>query len=75
MMTTQNGAEDTVHIQYNDDPEHHLIIKEIKDAEVVIEKRLEEERLALKTENRKLAHQCGGRAATLGLEPGFDFGS
>ena len=37
--------------------------------------RLEEERLALKTENRKLAHQCGGRAARLGLEPGFDFGS
>ena len=33
--------------------------------------RLEEERLALKTENRKLAHQCGGRAARLGLEPGF----
>ena len=37
--------------------------------------RLEEERLALKTENRKLAHQCGGRATRLGLEPGFDFGS
>ena len=37
--------------------------------------RLEEERLALKTENRKLAHQCGGKAARLGLEPGFDFGS
>ena len=33
--------------------------------------RLEEERLALKTENRKLAHQCGGRAARLGLEPGL----
>ena len=32
---------------------------------------LEEERLALKTENRKLAHQCGGRAARLGLEPGL----
>ena len=31
---------------------------------------LEEERLALKTEYRKLAHQCGGRAAKLGLEPG-----
>ena len=32
--------------------------------------RLEEELLALKTENRKLAHQCGGRAAKFGLEPG-----
>ena len=34
--------------------------------------RLEEERLALKTENRKLAQQCGARAAKLGLEPGLD---
>ena len=33
--------------------------------------RLEEERLALKTENRKLAQQCGARAARLGLEPGL----
>ena len=33
--------------------------------------RLEEERLALKTENRKLAQQCGARAAKLGLQPGF----
>ena len=33
--------------------------------------RLEEERLALKTENRKLAQQCGARAAKLGLEPGL----
>ena len=35
---------------------------------------LEEERLALKTEYRKLAHQCGGRAAKLGLEPGVGCG-
>ena len=33
--------------------------------------RLEEERLALKTENRKLAQQCGARAAKLGLQPGI----
>jgi chromosome segregation ATPase len=32
--------------------------------------RLEEDRLALKTENRRLARQCGARAAGLGLEPG-----
>ena len=32
--------------------------------------RLEEERIVLKTENRKLAQQCGARAAKLGLEPG-----
>ena len=33
--------------------------------------RLEVELLALKTENRKLAHQqCGGRVAKFGLEPG-----
>ena len=31
---------------------------------------LEQERLALKTENRKLAHKCGERAAKLRLEPG-----
>ena len=32
--------------------------------------RLEEERFALKTENRKLTYQCGGRAAKFELEPG-----
>ena len=33
---------------------------------------LEEEQLALKTENRKLAHQCGGRAAKFGLKQVLD---